>query len=576
MVENLRAKTVAWIEEHRPNLLDVACLWIAALLTEWFLMDSELPPRAILCALLIADLVPIGSTITAGTEGRNFLQNLPYYGVVALATGVLWHFAFQLPAASLGFFPLWLALNWLCRAAFPHFWPRVAAFDSRHPTSLARGVILETGALGVGFYLAASYVPDFWPNRSFPVVAWLAWPVVRYLSFRVRPPGGPALEWIRLVLAYLIFALAVGGAFACCNHPFARPYGVVLFWCMAGVSAARVALAALAARVARPEREAARWLVVAVAGFWLLRGYANYNLNGAGDAHWYGMMLADMLAQVRLGVFPVWMGQSITQFNGSIYPLRIAPGFHYLGALLDLLSFRALGVLALQNLLLTLIGVGSVFCCYFSLAFLIPRRRGMAALLAVVFLACPGVLGMIYKNDLFMSWVTLPWVVLTWFASIQSFRNGGRLGTMAILGVSLGLCWWGHSPIALWTTLIAAGIQVIRMAAQRPPWSVWLAAFAGAAAFVAVAAYPIGSVLLFPPEPGLRVDAFQQATGTSIAYFVRQVFPAIFLPLSPGAHELSDLQLGYTILALLIFGLWNLRRIPVLGAGASFVGALFY
>jgi hypothetical protein len=575
MSETLRAKVVAWIEENRAQLLDVASLWLAALLGEWLLMSSELPPRAIACALLIADAVPASSRLVGRRPARDFLRNLPYYAAVALATAALWHFAFQLPAASLGFVPLWLALNWLHRVALPRLWPRLEAFDIRHPASLARGTLLETCALGAGFYLASSFVPGFWPNRSFPAVAWLAWPAVRRLSFRLRLPGSPGAEWLRLVLDYLCFSAAVGGALVVWGSPLSRPYAVAFFWCFVGVAAARCAWAMVAASQPKPGSEAARWIVIAVAGFWLLRDYATFNLKGAGDAHWYGMMLADMLAQVHLGVFPVWMGQSITQFNGAIYPLRIAPGFHYLGALLDALTFRSLGVLAVQNLLLTLVGVGSVFCCYFGLAFLIPNRRWVATGLAIVFLACPGILGMIYKNDLFMSWVTVPWVVLTWYTTIQSFRDGGRLRTMVILGVALGLCWWGHSPIALWTTLIAAAIQVARMAIARPPWSGWLASGVGAATFLVVAAYPIGSVLLFPPEAGLRVDAFQQATGSSIAYFVRQVFPSTLLPLSPGAHELSDLQLGYTIWALLGFCLWNFRRAPVVSAGASFAAALF-
>jgi hypothetical protein len=575
MSEGLRVKAGAWIEEHRDDLLDLVCLWAAALLGEWWLMNSELPPRAIASALLIADAVPACSRLAGISAERNFFQNLPYYGAVALATGLLWHFAFQLPVESLGFAPIWLALNWLRRVALPQVWPRLAAFEASHPESMARGVILEMGALGTGFYLAARFVPDFWPARSFPVIAWLAWPAMRLFSFRLRPPGTRAVEWFRLVLGFLFYSAAIVGFLVIFGHPMSRPYAVALFWCFCGLAAARVAWAAIPPRMPNPAAEAARWMFTAVAGFWLLRGYATFNLNGAGDARWYGMMLADMLAQVHHGVFPVWLGQSVTQFNGAIYPLRIAPGFHYLGALLDALTFRALGVLAVQNLLLTLTGMGAIFCCYFSLAHLIPNRRWLAMGLAILFLSCPGILGMVYKNDLFMSWVTLPWVVLAWFATIQAFRDEGRLGTMAILGVALGLCWWGHSPIALWTSLLAGAIQVVRVVAARPSRSGWLAALGGIGVFLAVAAYPIGSVLLFPPEPGLRVDAFQQATGSSISYFVRQVFPNNLLPLSPGAHELSDLQLGYALWALLILCLSTYRRTPILSAGASFVAALF-
>jgi len=219
---------------------------------------------------------------------------------------------------------------------------------------------------------------------------------------------------------------------------------------------------------------------VGTAGLWLMKGYATFTLEGAGDARWYATMLADMLAQVHAGVFPVWMGQSVTQFNGAIYPLRIAPGFHYLGALLDALTLRALGVVALQNLLVTAVGVATIFSAYFGLARLIPGRRWLAAALAFLFLACPGVLGMAYKSDLLMSWTTLPWVALAWFATIRSFRKPDSCPTMLLLGASLGMCWWGHSPIALWMTLIAAAAQAARLAASRPGPASWAHALAGA------------------------------------------------------------------------------------------------
>lgn len=298
--------------------------------------------------------------------------------------------------------------------------------------------------------------------------------------------------------------------------------------------------------------EALRCALLGAAALWLMRGFAARTLKGTGDARWYATMLADMVAQVRSGVFPVWCGQSLYQFNGAIYPLRVAPAFHYMGALLDVLTLHALGVFALQNLLLILLAVAAIATAYLGLRALLPGRAWTAALLAALFLSCPGVLGISYNTDLFMSWTTLPMVPVVWFATVRSFQDGGAARTLVLLGASLGCCWWGHSPIALWSTLIAGTAQAVRIAAQGRGGISWRAMLAAGVAFGAIAAYPVGSVLLFPPEPGVRIDSFTRATAGSIAYFLREVFPATILPLSRNGRSLGDFQLGYALWAVLL------------------------
>ncbi|HXQ82328.1 MAG TPA: hypothetical protein VN775_13505 [Opitutaceae bacterium] len=575
MPVTLRTKAAAWLRDHRDELVDLVCLWAAPLLAERLFVWPDLPWRAVLCALLIADAVPVCSGLAGRTAGRTFLKCLPSYALVAAATGALWHFAFHLPIAFLGFVPVWLALTWVNRVGAPTLGPPLKAWNSRHPSVRIETVPLETAVLGAAFYLAASYVPGIWPSRYLPITACLAWPAVRALSFWLRPPGTPALEWLRLGLGFAAFSAALACAVAVFGGRFARPDAVLFTWCAIGLAGCRVAGSAAVSRLPDAGAEIARWILLGLTGLWLMQGYASSTLYGAGDALWYAMMLADMLTQVHAGVFPVWVGQSVTQFNGAIYPLRIAPGFHYFGALIDGLTLRALGVIALQNLMVTVVGVGTVLAAYAGLARLVPGRRWLAAGLATLFFACPGVLGMAYKNDLIMSWMTLPWVALAWYAIIRSFRDGASRAPMLLLGASLGLCWWGHSPIALWMTLIASAGQIARFAVTRPGRSSWAGALAGAGLFLAVAAYPIGSVFFYPPEHGLRVEDFQGATPGNITNFVRQVFPAAFLPISPGGHELGDLQLGYSLWAILAFCLWKFRRARLPSAGFALAAALF-
>jgi hypothetical protein len=307
-------------------------------------------------------------------------------------------------------------------------------------------------------------------------------------------------------------------------------------------------------------QEFLRCVVLAAAALWLMRGFERSNIHRGADALWYGMNLADMVEQVRSGVFPVYVGQSIYQFNGAVSPIRIAPAFHYLGALLDALTFHRLGTFALLNLLLTLVAIAAMFSAYLGLGALLPGRRWLAAGLAALFLSCPGVLGLSYNTDLYMSWTTLPFVPLVWFATIRSFQDRGNRGTLILLGAALGLCWWGHSPIALWSTFFAGAAQAFRLVVEWRRGINWGAVLAAGVVFSTVAAYPIGSVLFFPAETHSEVKLYQEATPKNIVLILEQVSPDAFLPLSAIGRSLSDFQLGFALWALLLFLLWTQRR----------------
>lgn len=323
--------------------------------------------------------------------------------------------------------------------------------------------------------------------------------------------------------------------------------------------------------------EAARRVAVAAAAAFLLSALPGSAPHGGGDSVWYGTMLADMVAQTRAGVFPVWTGQSPYQFNGAVYPLRIAPAFHYLGALLDAATLHRLEPFALQNLLLILVGAAAIFSAYFCLARLLPRSRWVAAALAFLFLACPGVLSLIYQEDLYMSWTTAPLIPVAWFATVRSFQDGGRSRTLVLLGGSIGLCFWGHSPIALWMTVFGFGLQGIRLLAGRLPVRAWMRVAGGFAALLLVAAYPIGSVLLFPPGPAGSATHFQLAEPENIAALVREAFPGDLRPVSAMGQALGDMQLGYALwfcLGLSLFGVWRRKAAAARGPLACVLFAL--
>jgi hypothetical protein len=303
-----------------------------------------------------------------------------------------------------------------------------------------------------------------------------------------------------------------------------------------------------------PRAEGAlRALLVVLVPVWLMRGFLSTLIQGGGDAGWYGAVLADMVAQVRAGVFPVWVGQSAYQFNGSISPVRIAPAFNYLGAFLDTLTLHRLGTVALLNLLLVSIAVAAMATCYLCLRTVLPRARWLALALSALFLACPAVVGLPYNAELYMSWTTLPLIPVIWLATVRSFQAERERGALLLLGAALGLSWWGHSPIALWSTLLAGCTQAWRVVARRGRGVDWEAAVGAALLFSAIAAYPVGSVLFFPPETGVHLSEVQRALPGTIVDFIGAGFPGAVLPLSTVGRSEGDIQFGYALWGLLLF-----------------------
>src|SRR5271157_933768 len=213
--------------------------------------------------------------------------------------------------------------------------------------------------------------------------------------------------------------------------------------------------------------EAMRWLVLLVVTLWVAHPYFAPRLIGTGDALWYHHSLADAVTQFRAGVFPVFVGQSDYSFNGSVYPLRAAPYYQYLAGLLDLLTGRSLGFFALEHLTAIVSLVAGAFACYWALVWIAPKLRWTATALALLYVMCPGVAGLFYAQDLYMSGMALPWVPLAFAALVRSFDDDG-LRPLAVLAVSLAALWWAHSPIALWVTAFSVFGGLVRFIVQRP------------------------------------------------------------------------------------------------------------
>ncbi|HEY5078586.1 MAG TPA: hypothetical protein VII43_02020, partial [Opitutaceae bacterium] len=449
-------------------------------------------------------------------------------------------------------------------------WDRWVSWLQRH-----RREVLDLVALALSFLLLRRL------EIEVPFAALLcAFAVAVLVPLRAAAPNPGLLSEFLAALPRIAGAVVLSGGVL--HFWLNRPVDVLWFgaaWpaiaCLMRMDWPAIALWGFRRRWVRPviKSEILRCAFLLAAALFLMLGFARRTLHGTPDAYWYALNLADMVSQVRAGVFPVFAGQSIYQFNGALCPIRVAPAFNYLGALLDAATLHRLGTFELQNLLITLLGVAAIFSAYLGLRALLPSRRWLAAGMATLYLSCPGVLGIAYDSDLYMSWTTAPLVPLVWFATVRSFQDGGSRATLLLLGSALGLCWWGHSPIALWSTILAGAAQAARVRVQWRTGVAWGPVLAGAAAFGAIAAYPIGSVLLFPPEPGAHVGMFQRAVAGIVSDFIRADFPATFLPLSVYGRETGDFQLGYTLWAMLGILVWTQRRrlrpvtaVPLAGA----------
>lgn len=271
---------------------------------------------------------------------------------------------------------------------------------------------------------------------------------------------------------------------------------------------------------------------------------------GTGDALWYAQILADFVTQLRDGHFPVFVGQTEWAWNGAVYPLRVAPLYQHWGGLIDLLTAHRLGWFALQHTVVIVSGTLGLIAAYLALRALDRTAPWRACVLACLYLSCPGILGTIYTQDLYMTWMILPFPPLALLGTVRTFDRDDVTAQL-LLATGLAGAWLAHAPIALWLTLIVGAVQIVRLLLIHRRGRSWRLALLGAGAFVLLGSYPFISVALLKVPGTETVVANGLANDHQITQTIRDVFPRVLQPLSEGARALSDLQLGYALWGLL-------------------------
>lgn len=308
-----------------------------------------------------------------------------------------------------------------------------------------------------------------------------------------------------------------------------------------------------------------RWEQVRLAGLALLACWLGSALHrvhpiGAGDAHWYTLMLGDFIEQIRRGQFPVWLGATEYAFNGTFSPLRLAPWFQHAGGLVDALTLRTLAPAAVKNLTLSLnffVLTGTTYLC---LRLLLRHASWIACGLTALVVLSPACLMPIHGRDQYMTFMALPFLPLVAAGLWLLFESNRRLGP-ALLGVGTAGLWLAHTPVALWASVVVGGSAATMSLIRRSSSLIRRAAIA-IAIFALLGSYSIHSAL------GLENVNRAAADGRAAFRQLTEAFPANFSWLSPGLREESDFQVGLAALLLLAAAAILYPRIRTAGAGA--------
>ena len=312
--------------------------------------------------------------------------------------------------------------------------------------------------------------------------------------------------------------------------------------------------------------------VVLAAGLFIAAPFFTNRGLGTSEAYNYSLAAADFVTQMRAGEFPVLAGQSDFAWNGRIHPLRTAPYFLYAAGLLDLVTFHSLGFWTQQNLVVGLSLLGGVLSCYFCLRRAVPGLGDRAAaLLAAAYGLSPGLLSTAYTMDLYMTVMAVPWIPLVLGGLVRAQREGS-FSAFAQIAVGLAAMWLAHPPVAFWLTIavLLAGLALLATGCWRG--HALLAAGGAVPLFMLLACFAFVSVLT-----ASHYGAITHVKDVALLLVeTKRVAADSLAPVSAGAGQLGDFQLGYLYWALLVIAaglaLWRRQALAL----ALVVSSVFF
>lgn len=276
--------------------------------------------------------------------------------------------------------------------------------------------------------------------------------------------------------------------------------------------------------------------------------YLGNRLVGAGDSYHYALQAADAVTQIRHGVMPVFVGQSDYAFNGSIHTLRTAPYFTHLAGLLDWLTGRRLSFVTLQNLTVACTAVLAAWAAYAACLLVSGGRRLAAGILAALYVLSPAIMGPLALHDMFATYMAAPWLILCWAGIAGSWRHENVAAAQFLAAGALGLCWYAHSPLAAWLTLVWGAGQIGRLLLAGGGAGQWRRQAAAGLLLAGLVAYLFTSVGTLGEGPRSAVT-HPVFSWESLRQFLRGEFiPFAAFPTPP------SIQLGWAMWGLLLGG----------------------
>ena len=302
-----------------------------------------------------------------------------------------------------------------------------------------------------------------------------------------------------------------------------------------------------------------RILLLIGLGAGLMVPYLTHGTIGGSDAIKYSNGIADFVTQVRAGVFPVWIGQTEYSIFGGDFPPRFAPLLQHESALIDLLTGRGLPLFRVLNVALAVSLIGGLISGYLCLRAVMPERPWTSMALAILYGSCPGVVGLVYSQDLYMSFSTLPFLPLVFLGIVRSFELDDVISRLFMAGGLAG-AWLAHPPIAMWIGFIAVATQCVRIYQLGYNTRAFLLDLIAAGIFFILAGYSFIAAQSVAAQwwmPTVNVN--------DLLFQIRQAFPGNWLPL-PRDVPLENLQIGYGLTVIFAFtaaSLFFWRRQPL-------------
>jgi hypothetical protein len=413
--------------------------------------------------------------------------------------------------------------------------------------------------------VALSVASGLWEKTVFPGVAWAAVALV-WIAASTGVSAFFSNAWIGsrglgtgravgLGLCVAASALTLKGL----ADPFSwREAGAFALMLAAALWGTRVALGLITRLGEADGGEGLRLGLAQCAAFLAVRPYARSGILGAGDANSYSLMIADVVAQWRAGIFPVLIGQSSFAFNGGFHPLRNAPYLAHLAWVLHLLSLGTLNVFALLNLTVVASMLGAVVGCYAALRISLPKNPWLALGLAVLFGLCPGGLAPLYGGDMYPTFMTLPFVPWFFLGVQRSSQSPEKGWPWVLQGTALAAMWMAHPPVAAWATLLA-GLAALGVVVRERQWTGYRGMVPATGAFLALAGYLLVSVASLGLPQVTRADAL--STLDYKMSVLHQSWANSLMPVSNDVGRLlGDVQLGYGLWACVLVAAWGASR----------------